>query len=50
MHLKMTFLKTTEHFSEKKNGALRWRILVRKQKHNVQKHIQNTIKQTQKFQ
>ena len=31
-----------------KNGALRWRILVGKQKHNVQlKHVQ--IKRTQKY-
>ena len=28
----------TEHLSGK-NGALRWSILVRKQKHNVQKPI-----------
>ena len=35
MHLKMTFLETTEHFSGKK-GALRWPILVEKQKDNVQ--------------
>ena len=43
----MTFLKTIEYFSGK-NGALRWRILVGKQKHNVQlKHIQ--IKRTQKY-
>ena len=41
------FLKTIEYFSGK-NGALRWRILVGKQKHNVQlKHIQ--IKRTQKY-
>ena len=32
----MTFLGLTEHFSGK-NGALRWSILVGKQKHNVQK-------------
>ena len=32
----MTFLGETEHFSGK-NGALRWSILVGKQKHNVQK-------------
>ena len=32
----MTFLGTTQHFS-RKNGALRWSILVGKQKHNVQK-------------
>ena len=32
----MTFWGETEHFSGK-NGALRWRILVGKQKHNVQK-------------
>ena len=44
----MTFLKTTEHFSGKL-WTLRWRILVGKQKHNVQKHIQNTIKRTQKY-
>lgn len=31
----MTFLETTEHFSGKK-GALTWRILVEKQKDNVQ--------------
>ena len=31
----MTFLGETEHFSGK-NGALRWSILVGKQKHNVQ--------------
>ena len=34
----MTFLGVTEHFSGK-NGALRWSILVGKQKHNVQKPI-----------
>ena len=33
----MTSLGETEHFSGK-NGALRWSILVGKQKHNVQKH------------
>ena len=32
----MTFFGETEHFSGK-NGALRWSILVGKQKHNVQK-------------
>ena len=32
----MTFLGETEHFSGE-NGALRWSILVGKQKHNVQK-------------
>ena len=32
----VTFLGETEHFSGK-NGALRWSILVGKQKHNVQK-------------
>ncbi len=32
----MTFWGETEHFSGK-NGALRWSILVGKQKHNVQK-------------
>ena len=32
----MTFLGVTEHFSGK-NGALRWSILVGKQKHNVQR-------------
>ena len=43
----MTFLKTIEYFSGK-NGALRWGILVGKQKHNVQiKHIQ--IKRTQNW-
>ena len=30
------FFGETEHFSGK-NGALRWSILVKKQKHNVQK-------------
>ena len=34
----VTFLGETEHFSGK-NGALRWSILVGKQKHNVQKPI-----------
>ena len=34
----MTFLGETEHFSGK-NGALRWSILVGKQKHNVQKPV-----------
>ena len=34
----MTFLAETENFSGK-NGALRWSILVGKQKHNVQKPI-----------
>ena len=34
----MTFFGETEHFSGK-NGALRWSILVGKQKHNVQKPI-----------
>ena len=34
----MTFLGETEHFSGK-NGALRWSILVGKQKHNVQKGL-----------
>ena len=43
----MTFLKITEYFSGK-NGALRRRILVGKQKHNVQiKYIQ--IERTQKY-
>ena len=32
----MTFFAETKHFSGK-NGALRWSILVGKQKHNVQK-------------
>ena len=32
----MTFFGTTEHFSGR-TGALRWSILVGKQKHNVQK-------------
>ena len=32
----VTILRYTEHFSGK-NGALRWSILVGKQKHNVQK-------------
>ena len=32
----MTFFGETEHFSGK-NGALRWSILVGKQKYNVQK-------------
>ena len=32
----VTSLGETEHFSGK-NGALRWSILVGKQKHNVQK-------------
>ena len=38
----MTFLGETEHFSGK-NGVLRWDILVRKQKHNVQKPIELTV-------
>ena len=33
----MTFLGETENFSAGRIGALRWRILVGKQKHNVQK-------------
>ena len=37
----MTFLGVTEHFSGK-NGALRWSILVGKQKHNVQRPTQGT--------
>ena len=36
----MTFFGETEHFSEK-NGALRWSVLVGKQKHNVQKPTGN---------
>ena len=38
----MTFLVETEHFSGK-NGALRWSILVGKQKHNVQKPSGATV-------
>ena len=38
------FLGETEHFSGK-NGALRWSILVGKQKHNVQKPISWSIEQ-----
>ena len=34
----MTFFGETEHFSGK-SGALRWSILVGKQKHNVKKPI-----------
>ena len=37
----MTFLGVTEHFSGK-NGALRWSILVGKQKHNVQRPTTKT--------
>ena len=37
----MTFLGVTEHFSGK-NGALRWSILVGKQKHNVQRPSTNS--------
>ena len=38
----VTFWGETEHFSGK-NGALRWSILVGKQKHNEQKPTQNAI-------
>ena len=38
----MTFLGETEHFSGK-NGALRWSILVGKQKHIVQKPSGATV-------
>ena len=38
----MTFFGQTEHFSGK-NGALRWSILVRKQKHNIQKPSANVL-------
>ena len=37
----MTFFGEMEHFSGK-NGALRWSILVGKQKHNVQKPTTDT--------
>ena len=37
----MTFLGVTENFGGK-SGALRWSILVRKQKHNVQRPSENT--------
>ena len=36
------FLGETEHFSGK-NGALRWSILVGKQKHNVQKPTDRSL-------
>ena len=36
------FSGETEHFSGK-NGALRWSILVGKQKHNVQKPTNNLL-------
>ena len=38
----VTFLGTIEHFSGK-NGALRWSILVGKQKHNVQRPTTQAI-------
>ena len=38
----MTFFGETEHFSGR-IGALRWSILVGKQKHNVQKPIPDMI-------
>ena len=38
----VTFLGETEHFS-RKNGVLRWSILVGKQKHNVLKPIRQGL-------
>ena len=45
--ISVTFFGETEHFSGR-IGALRWSILVGKQKHNVQKPIEHTQKLCQK--